>query len=475
MLPDHDVIETDPPLRPPAGGHDRQRRRIVLCALAAAMSILVGRGSATVQGIFLGLAINFGANAAENLDLAGISWHATRRFRQLSGTDLPPEDEGSGSTPTVLRAETPGGRSLGAALFLAFTVVGLLVGRVSRDGDFTLRTVEVTTTTTAAPIAAAATTTTGPTTTTAGAPTLTTGTYLVTVRGSALGGAPFDLQGTLRVRPEADGSSKVCLKVGNPFAPSAPGEIWFGTRIDCFGNGPTGPMTTASGDGSTLVLSPRLDGLTDPKLSLMGFNVSNAITACWYVPVSGEVRLSPVAGGLSGAVNLRGLDACGSSAQAVYSSTLTANLLSTNPDAQASSPQPTGTTSPATALGLRYTVSTVTSFQMVEGSAAFANDTKTRVAGAVFLVDVDRGTFQYAPANSRDDIFPVDGTLTPTGDRVYRMTGSRQAGGGATAAATEVNGLLDLTGSQPLVQLTVTTTIPANRSSYQTSIVLARA
>lgn len=76
------------------------------------------------------------------------------------------------------------------------------------------------------------------------------GAYTVTVRGSAIGGDPFELQGELRVRRPTDGQPyEWCLKVGNPRGAPKPGAVWFGTNGTCF-------AALLSGDPEALVSSP---------------------------------------------------------------------------------------------------------------------------------------------------------------------------------------------------------------------------
>jgi hypothetical protein len=91
----------------------------------------------------------------------------------------------------------------------------------------------------------------------------------------------------------------------------------------------------------------------------------------------------------------------------------------------------------------------------------------------VFVIDArDGGEFVYDPPNSRDDVFPITGTITGNGP-VFVLAGTRSAGEGVTAASAEIGGTLDLSGAAPVVRLTLHTTLGIGTASgYEIEAIL---
>ncbi len=306
------------------------------------------------------------------------------------------------------------------------------------------------------------------------------GAYTVTVRGSAIGGDPFELQGELRVRRSTDGQPyEWCLKVGNPWGAPKPGAIWFGTNGTCFGSGVDRAVATVRETAGEHILTP-----VDPPPSLRdgrnAFTATSGVLSGAYVPDGGDVRFRASPSRLEGTLSLQGLEAlAGLSTRGTFTATFTAALVSDDPEALVSSPidpkygdgeQPPA---PPDVKGVRYTVRTIVSFTLKAGSEEFLGTARTRFAEAVFVIDArDGGEFVYDPPNSRDDVFPITGTITGK-DPVFVLAGTRSAGEGVTAASAEIGGTLDLSGDAPVVRLTLRTTLGIGTASgYEIEAVL---
>ncbi|MFG1754060.1 hypothetical protein [Streptosporangium sandarakinum] len=313
-----------------------------------------------------------------------------------------------------------------------------------------------------------------------------TGAYTVSVRGSVVGGATFDQQGELRIRRSSDGLPyKWCLKVGNPWGAPAPGAIWFGTNGTCFGSGLDGPVVRLREDGGETVISP----VTPPmglEKNMNSFTATSGITASAYLPDRGEVRFHAATSSLAGTISLQGIDASGGTTRGVFTATLNASLTSDDPDALISSPvEPVPYDSSARtdvaenkAVGTRYSVKTLVFFKQLQGSPAFVDRARARAAGTIFIIDDrDGGDFVYAPPDARDDIFPVTGKATGTAP-FFVLTGRRSSE--TLEAEAVVGGNVDLSGREPVMNLTVTTTVgistatasATNATSYEFQAIL---
>ncbi|PRY44853.1 hypothetical protein [Umezawaea tangerina] len=304
------------------------------------------------------------------------------------------------------------------------------------------------------------------------------GAYTVTVRGSAIGGDPFELQGELRVRAATDGLPyQWCLKVGDPWGSPKPGAIWFGTSGRCFGKRTDQSVAEVRETDGEHVLVP-VDPPT-PEDQLNAFTATSGELSGAYRPTGGDVRFRASAARLEGTVSLQGLEVVvGLSTRGTVTATFTAALVSDDPDALVSSPlDPAGDSGRPTrpdVPGVRYTVRTVVSFTATTGAPDLRGSARERFAQAVFVVEArDGGRFVYDPPGSRDDLFPVTGTVTGAAP-VFVLAGGRTSGEGTLAASSRIGGTFDLSGPEPVVRLTLGTAAFGAESGYQAEAVLAK-
>ncbi|MEU4242906.1 hypothetical protein [Actinoplanes sp. NPDC026619] len=303
-------------------------------------------------------------------------------------------------------------------------------------------------------------------------PAVQFGAYTVTVRGSAIGGAAFDLQGELRIRK---GAAKLpykwCLKVGNPWGAPAPGMIWFGSHGTCFGAGTSDPLVEIRTSGTETSLVP-LEPARPAGENANAFTATTGLLATAYVPDRGELRFRVQESTLTGTIGLLGLSAFGDSGRGTMTATFAAARVSEDPDALISSPiQPVPWVSDDSTPqrhfpGTRYTVKTVIDFTRLSGSAAWTDRARARFAGAVLIVDTSGGKFMYDPPDARSDLFPVTGGVTGAGP-VYVLAGQRRSGD----LTTTVGGTLDTSGAEPTATLTFT----SGEESHRATAVLQRA
>ncbi|WP_162641399.1 hypothetical protein [Streptosporangium sp. 'caverna'] len=303
------------------------------------------------------------------------------------------------------------------------------------------------------------------------------GAYTVVLSGSAIGSARFDQQGELRIRKSTDHLPyELCLKVGNPWGAPAPGAIWFGTNGTCFGSGLDAAVVHIRENNGETLITP-VDPPPTLKQSMNSFTATPGILAGAYVPDRGEIRFRTSASKIEGAFSLQGLDAFGRSTRGTFTATLTASLVSDDPEALISSPiEPVPYASskksnPDTykANGKRYTVKNIISFKQLQGSAEFIKRAQARFTGAVFVIDSrEGGSFVYDPPDSRSDIFPIIGTVVGV-NPVYILSG-QQSSEDLTAKAT-INGMLDISGSEPTITITLTTT-GTTTTSYEVGAIL---
>jgi hypothetical protein len=129
---------------------------------------------------------------------------------------------------------------------------------------------------------------------------------------------------------------------------------------------------------------------------------------------------------------------------------------------------------PPPAAGDRYAVRTVLAFEVVQGNTAFEANAKRRVTGAIMIVNAGAGTFEWAPADSRTDVYPVQGKVTLASGGVSILSGERRTGEGVTFARAIVGGTLDVSGSEPVAELTLTTETSVNTAIYRAKVVLQR-
>ena len=295
-------------------------------------------------------------------------------------------------------------------------------------------------------------------------PAVQTGAYTVTVRGSAVGGSPFERQGELRIRKApAPMPYMWCLKVGDPWGAPAAGAVWFGSHGTCFGAGDTDAQVAIRTSGADTSIAPA------GPARMNAFTATAGLLATAYVPDSGEVRFRVDDSTLTGTIGLLGLGFAGGSGRGTMTATFTAARVSEDPEALISSPiEPVPVASPADANfpGTRYAIKTVLGFTLRSGRDAWTGPAQARFAGAVLVVDTAGVRFRYDPPNARTDLFPVTGVVTGAGP-VYVLSGQRRSG----SVTTTVGGTLDTSGADPTVDLSLTT----GTESYEATAILRRA
>ncbi len=226
-----------------------------------------------------------------------------------SRTNASTERGDTGSTATGASSPTPSGSGTPSA---------------ERTGDAHTSSSPAPARTTSAP---RPTTTTGGGTSGQGGPNR--GTYTVTISGQ-VGSNTFRRTGTVRVRDTVArvgttngvNAVDVCLISGSPAARPEVGAIWLGSNSACnpganAANMDMGYVTVA---GSKVTFQP------DQRMSATSanhFTANAGLTACPYVPVSGELTVSVGStGSLSGSVRITGYGGamCG---QVPYQATIT--------------------------------------------------------------------------------------------------------------------------------------------------------
>lgn len=86
-------------------------------------------------------------------------------------------------------------------------------------------------------------------------------------------------------------------------------------------------------------------------------------------------------------------------------------------------------------------------FEQLQGQPEWIEAEKARVQGAVWTFNSD-GSFVYAPANSRTDLFPLNGRYTTSGNTLS-FTASRTVTFANSGKATaEIKGRVDLSSSE---------------------------
>lgn len=118
----------------------------------------------------------------------------------------------------------------------------------------------------------------------------------------------------------------------------------------------------------------------------------------------------------------------------------------------------TGTSSPSSDSSsskpkypLVFYTNKILEFQQINGKEEWIESEEERFQGAVWRFDSD-GTFTFAPADSRDDLYPLHGTFEIRGDVLkYAASGSARTTVGSTSA--EIEGEIDLTSDTPNITM----------------------
>jgi hypothetical protein len=308
------------------------------------------------------------------------------------------------------------------------------------------------------------------------------GAYLAEVRGSVQDSA-FDREGALRVRPGHDGLPyQWCLEVGNPWATSAAGTIWFGTNGTCFGSGRDAALTDMQTNGSTTRIHPNVTDLPlneNPN----AFAAPAGSNPSVYIPESGDVSFTVSGSTLTGEINLSGPPGTGSGAQGQITMALSARLVSTDPDAIISIPSDSPDSTPPASgpsrsqavEGTRFTVKSIDALDQTAGSTAFMDSERERINNADLTVQERLGgSFVWAPANSRADLFPLIGQVNGSAP-IFELTGQAKANAGTLVETTvKIHGFLNLSGDEPRLTLDETVISQRKAFSYEALLTLAQ-
>jgi hypothetical protein len=96
-------------------------------------------------------------------------------------------------------------------------------------------------------------------------------------------------------------------------------------------------------------------------------------------------------------------------------------------------------------------VGRVLDLQVVQGQQEWASRAAARVAGSAWQFN-DNGTFIFAPANSRTDLYPMQGTFQRQGNLI-QFRGSSATGSTVSRLNASVQGQIDLSQSPPVLSL----------------------
>ncbi len=128
----------------------------------------------------------------------------------------------------------------------------------------------------------------------------------------------------------------------------------------------------------------------------------------------------------------------------------------------------------------------IVSLEMQKGNSEWRQGKIEQVNGARWLF-YPNGTFVYAPANAREDLYPLQGTYQNQGNTIT-FSGSKSASVGSTGAArAEINGQIQFNNGQPVLQMLAVSGMSSganindtpfgfnNTSSYRTTVILYQA
>lgn len=93
----------------------------------------------------------------------------------------------------------------------------------------------------------------------------------------------------------------------------------------------------------------------------------------------------------------------------------------------------------------------VISLNVIQGQPQFRQNAIQRLAGAAWQFNPN-GTFVFAPANSRTDLYPLSGTFQTQGN-ITRFQGSRRANSSVSSNLAQVNGIIDLSSGQTVMTI----------------------
>ncbi len=125
----------------------------------------------------------------------------------------------------------------------------------------------------------------------------------------------------------------------------------------------------------------------------------------------------------------------------------------------------------------------IINLEMRQGNSEWRQGKIEQVNGARWLF-YPNGTFVYAPANVREDLYPLQGTYQNNGNTLT-FSGSKSVSIGSTGAArAEINGQIDFNNDQPVLEMFAASGASSganindtafgfnNTSAYQTTVIL---
>ncbi len=102
---------------------------------------------------------------------------------------------------------------------------------------------------------------------------------------------------------------------------------------------------------------------------------------------------------------------------------------------------------------LVFKTKSILEFEQLQGQAQWIEESRKRVQGATWEFNSD-GTFTFAPANARTDLFPLEGKFKRSGDALEFSASAGSNTGSTGSASTEIQGKLDLSSDTPEISMT---------------------
>jgi|SRR4051812_17743571 hypothetical protein len=131
----------------------------------------------------------------------------------------------------------------------------------------------------------------------------------------------------------------------------------------------------------------------------------------------------------------------------------------------------------------RFATGEILKFEQIQGQSQWASNIKRRVQGTTWTFYAD-GTMQYAPADSRDDLFPVRGKYECSGHKCHFRAEASSRTGRTGSASVLIEGTVDF--SQQRLEMTQINSMgnaavingtrfsQANASSYRFTVLLTQ-
>jgi hypothetical protein len=132
-----------------------------------------------------------------------------------------------------------------------------------------------------------------------------------------------------------------------------------------------------------------------------------------------------------------------------------------------------------------YTTKQIVKFQQMQGQPQWVSNIQRRIRGATWTF-YPGGRFKYSPADSRDDLFPLEGRYTCAAHSCRFQAEASSRTGGTGSASVSIEGTLDVSGREPRLEMyqinsmgnaaviNGTNFSQANGSSYRFTVVLTR-